>query len=158
MLGSLATLFDLNAGDLGVAALVASSAFVFAKGRTAERLAVLLIDLTWLGLLCVQHLTGEIVPEIPFVASDLVLALGFLILAVRFASLWLGAGMLLEGALFFLHSTHISEHPARSYGYLVSVNVLSYCVLGTVVGAAAANWFKKMRDRRAAHGRTVTAP
>jgi len=138
----------LSPGQAGLVILIGAVAFVVAKGGRAERIAAGLLALAWVGSVLAQPLTGQLAPEIPFMATDLFLALGFLWLAVRYASLWIGAAMILEGALFFLHASHLSEETSRSYAYLAAMNGLSYCVLACVVGAALASWRRRARARR----------
>jgi hypothetical protein len=130
--------------------MVAICALAFLKGGPPERAAALVVLLTWLGLLVGQRLTGELVPEIPFLLSDIVPAIGFLALAVRYGSIWLGVAMMLEAALFFLHATHMSEEQQKAYAYLVAVNLLSVCVLALLGGATVAASWRRWRTRRAA--------
>ena len=115
-----------------------------------------MVALTWIGLLAAQFLTHQVIPELPFMISDGVVAIGFLLLAIRYASLYLGAAMLLQAALFslhaahlsgdtdfgwvnsyFLHKTHFNRIAADDYYYLVLVNPISYCVLFMPIGATA---------------------
>jgi len=146
------------AGHWGLWLMAGVCAFALLKGGTPERAGAALVALAWLGLIAAQALTGEMVPEIPFVVSDILLALGFLGLAIRYASLWLGAEMILEAALFFLHGSHLSEHPGRSYGYLASVNAVSGGVLAILLGATIVAWTKRAGMRRALATRRDSAP
>jgi len=138
----------LSAGQLGLAVLFGCSVLVLVKGGPAERAAMLLLAGAWVGAFAAQAVTGEIAPSVLFLFTDLALAVGFLALAIRYASVWLGGAMMLEGALFFIHSAHLSDDSQLSYGYLLAMNILSYCVLACVVGGACASWRRRVRLRR----------
>jgi hypothetical protein len=138
-------MFDSMASIVGLLALGCAAAFVFWKGGPAERGGMALIIFSWLGMLAAQAVTREVVPDIPFLVSDVILSLGFLVLAVRFGSLWLGLAMLVQATLFVLHLLRFGDELTQGRRYLLCVNMLSYCVLLIVVLGAAASWRRRVR-------------
>ena len=138
--------------QIGLIVLVAVCLLALAKGGPAERFGAVLVAVTWAGLLICQALTEQTIPEIPLLVSDVVLATGFLLLAVRYASLWLGAGMLFQGAAFTMHLMHMTEATGHhDHAYVVTVNLLSYAVLATLGGAALVNWRRRVQAAKLAN-------
>lgn len=71
---------------------------------------------------------------VPHLILDGILALGFLVLAVRYASLWLGAVMLLQGVQFSLHAYFFVTKLVPGLTYAVINNLVTW---GTLVGILA---------------------
>jgi hypothetical protein len=152
--------------QVGLIVLAGVCLLALAKGGPAERFGAVLVAVTWAGLLICQALTEQTIPEIPLLVSDVVLATGFLALAVRYASLWLGAGMLFQGAAFTMHLMHMTDLSGASghhdRAYVVTVNLLSYAVLATLGGAAVVNWRRRVKAAKQANplppSSSVTGP
>lgn len=136
--------------QIGLIVLILVCVLVLAKGARPERIAALLVAASWSGLLVWQALSRQKVPEMALLVSDFVVATGFLLLAVRYASLWLGAGMLFQGAAFAMHLLHLSDPGENLRTYVMTVNLLSYAVLATIGGAAAVTWRARIRARKSA--------
>ncbi|MDO8377636.1 hypothetical protein [Phenylobacterium sp.] len=83
---------------------------------------------------------------VPHLILDGVLALGFLALAVRYASLWLGAVMLLQGVQFSLHAYFFVTKLGPGFAYALINNLVTW---GTLVGILAGT-VAYQRERRAA--------
>ena len=135
--------------QVGLILLILVCALVIAKGGTAERLGGAMVAITWGGNLAVQAITGQVIPQASIMVSDALLATGFLVLAIRYASVWLGAGMIFQAAAFALHSFQLNQELGSNRLYMASVNVLSYCVLATVGGGAFMSWRKRRKAARA---------
>lgn len=116
-----------------------AGAFLFAwwKGGDAERwggtlnLACNLIGLVTLVLPSESRQTGLLI-------ADGILAFGLLILAVRYASLWIGGAMLLQAVQFMLHTYYFVLELRHNVFFgvvnnLVLVGVIVCLVLGTIV-------------------------
>ena len=105
--------------------------FGLLKGGPAERFGA---GLT-LGIAIAFQIVNIVLPAesraVPHLVLDGVLALGFLFLAVSYASLWLGGVMLLQGVQFSLHAYFFVTKLAPGVTYAV-VNNLVTC--GTLVG------------------------
>lgn len=131
--------------QLGLIALGLVCVLAIWKGSPAERIGAILVALTWGGLLLVQGVTGEAVPQIPLLISDAVLATGFLVLAIRYASTWLGAGMLFQAGAFALHLARMNAEMREARLYVTGINALSYCVLACLAGGAIMSWMARRR-------------
>jgi hypothetical protein len=89
------------------AAILAVTAFGLWKGDIAVRLAALTHFGVQVATLLVHPTIGDIGSESALLAVDFASAVIFLLLAVRFANLWIGAAMILEAAQFSLHAYYL---------------------------------------------------
>lgn len=134
--------------QLGLIALALACGVALLKGGQGERIGAVMVAVTWTGLLLVQHLTGEAVPQIPLLISDMLLGAGFLALAIRYSTIWPGLGMLFQSAAFGLHLLHMTDGMHGARAYVLGVNTVSYCVLLCLMGGAIATWVKRDRASR----------
>jgi hypothetical protein len=136
---------------LGLIALTLGiSLFAFWKGGPAERLGGAMVGAN----LILSVLSGLLLPPslepICRLTLDGLTALGLLVIAVRYASFWLGGAMLLYAAQFSLHAFYLVT--SRSVDLLhMRINNLNFlgisvCLaVGTIVG-----WRRRVVSRRAA--------
>jgi len=76
---------------------------------------------------------------------DLLTATIFLVLALRYASLWLGVAMLLLAAQFSLHAFYfVTERPADLLWATVN-NTVSWGVVWVIVVGVAMSWRRRTR-------------
>jgi hypothetical protein len=145
--------FFLNPYTLsGLGALAATSGFAWWKGGRPERLGALVFGIGTVGADIWRAASGQQVPVFPMFAADIFMALGFLYIAVRYSSLWLGAAMMLQSASFALHAAGLAD-PARPrwHGmivYLLLNNVLSYLTLAALAGGTVATIIHRRRETR----------
>lgn len=91
---------------------VAVCAVAFWKGDAAARIASVLNLFNAAALPFLRIIIGYHTGEVLQLMSDFIAAVGFLLLAVRFASVWLGTAMLLQSAQFSLHAFYlVTERP-----------------------------------------------
>jgi hypothetical protein len=156
---------------LGLASLIVTCAFAWWKGGPPERLGTLMVAAVWLGSDLVRGFGGQMVPTITLLVSDSLIAAGFLYVAVRYSSLWLGAAMMFQAISFALHAAEMSDADApRWHGwivYLLISNILSYFVLMALTGGTIATILRRRRRARdkaqaqakaAERGHAFTAP
>ena len=98
---------------------IAVCGFAVWKGGPAERTGGAVI----LGLVVAERLCRLVAPPdlLPILnlIGDAATALGLLLLAVRFASLWLGGAMLFYAATFVLHSAYmVTGRPEADHMYI----------------------------------------
>jgi hypothetical protein len=116
-----------NIVSLVTLALIAAACcgFAIVKGGPAERYGAAIY---------------AIAPPVPILFFDFAVACGFLVLAVRFNSLWLGGAMILQGIEFGLHVTRLTAvDDPRFLGlhvYALGINLVSVLILFTMVAAA----------------------
>ncbi len=120
------------------------------KGGPAERAGAAVILL----IILVGRVIAAFVPEpvLPILrlAEDGLTAIGLLIFALRYASLWIGAAMLLYAGLFTLHATYFVLDKGLDPFFTTSNNLaflgVSVCLgVGTFV-----SWRQRVRARAAA--------
>src|ERR1700743_2360201 len=83
------------------------SVFAFWKGDPPARLAALAYLAVEISPYIINPSVGNIGSESILLIIDFVCAVTFLLLAVRYASLWLGAAMIFQAAQFSLHAYYL---------------------------------------------------
>src|SRR5579863_7713286 len=87
-------------------------AFALWKGDRAVRVAAVSILLVDIATFLIKPKFGDISGETILLSVDFACAVVLLVLAVRFANLWIGAAMLFQAAQFSLHAYYlVMERP-----------------------------------------------
>lgn len=132
--------------------LVTLAVFGFAlwKGGPPERWGAIVI----LGFVIAERLCRLVTPpdfhSVLGLVGDAATALGLLVLATRFASLWLGGAMLFYASTFILHSFYLvtgrpDTDPFHYWMNNVNFAGIHIClVAGTIIG-----WRRRARSRAA---------
>jgi hypothetical protein len=122
-----------------------SCLFAFVRGGRPERVGAAVILSNLLLMLCLQAILSYSVMSVVQLTLDAVTALALLVLAVMYASLWLGCVMLLYALQFTLHAYYfVSERP-RDMLHVVVNNVDFFTIsLCLVIGTAVA-WRRSAR-------------
>ena len=115
-----------------LAALLVVCGLAIWKGNQALRAGAVLILGTWFVTLAASAITRSYVPAISFLASDGILAVGLLFLAVRYSNWWMGAAMMLQALSLALHAGYFAAERAD-----LSVKVLQNYVLGKNLASLA---------------------
>ncbi len=127
----------LSAQTLWVA-IIAVCAFGLLKGGPAERIGASMTLLISIAFVIVNELVPEMARPVPHLVLDGVLALSFLVLAVRYASLWIGAVMLLQGVQFSLHAYFFVTKLVPGRTYAIVNNLVTWgTLLGILLGTLA---------------------
>jgi hypothetical protein len=74
------------------------------------------------------------------VVSTLFLSCFFLYLAIRYASLWLAAAMIIQASEFYFVRDYIDAGPSDFNAYAIELNSICTLVLATLAGAALVSW------------------
>jgi hypothetical protein len=134
---------------LGLAGLVAACGFAWWKGGPPERLGTLMLAVSWIGADIARGFSNQMVPTVTMFVSDAVLAIGFLYIAIRYSSLWLGAVMILQAIAFALHASQLSASDApRWHGWIVYLlinNLINYSLLLALTGGTIATILRRRR-------------
>ena len=119
--------------------LAVTATFVFAiwKGGVAERYAATLVVVGALFAFAIGRLLDDEWRTLALLGAEFLLAMGFLVLAVRFASLWLGGAMLLQAVQFSLHAWYmLGERKPDMFHVLVNnldtAGILLCIIFGTM--------------------------
>jgi hypothetical protein len=81
--------------------------FALWKGDLATRVAAIAYAILEITTLIINPHVGDVSGETILLAADFICAVVFLLLAVRYANLWLGAAMLFQAAQFSLHAWYL---------------------------------------------------
>lgn len=123
------------------------------QGGIAERYASAFVLLAALAALAIHKFVPESLVHLALLVDEALLAGGFLVLALRYASLWLGGAMILQAIQFSLHAWYIvAERPHdRLYSIVNNVDTggIMLCILAGAFMAA-------LRRRR--HGAAQRRP
>jgi len=103
--------------------------FAVLKGGPAERRAGLIFAAGALGVELVHLTVPRELQGSLLLAADGFVAGGFLLLALRYPSAWLGAAMLLQGVQFSLHAYYFVTGAERGNTYAMINNLDSAGVL-----------------------------
>jgi hypothetical protein len=120
------------------------------KGNQPTRLGALAVICTWAAAASAQLAFGARAPTIPVLIADGVLATVFLVLAIRYASPWLGGAMLLQSASFAVHAERLTYAALDTVSYVRAINALSYAVLLVLFAATLATWRRRPKASPAA--------
>jgi len=117
------------------------------RGRSAERIGAALFCVSVFVTYAFEIVTGAPPPIVIELAFDTLVALGFLLLAIRYNNLWLGAAMIIKGLQLAVHATHLTDVTDPYFAgfnlYAASLNLISLLILLTILGGALANIFCK---------------
>lgn len=80
--------------------------------------------------------------------SDLVLAIGLLVIALKYMSLWLGAAMWIQSLCFVIHALMLDGESAGQRIYISATNLLSFAVLGCLLFGSLVSWRRRVKARR----------
>ena len=146
----------LTVGVTDVAVIVAC-VFAFIKGRPAERYGAVLYFASSAGTFIIELVIGQDIPVIPVLLLDTAVAVGFLLLAIRYNNPWLGAAMMVKGLQLALHATHLTDFADANLGganlYYLSLDAVSLIISVIIFGATLSG----IRARRRAVARSETA-
>lgn len=128
--------------------IVGICAFAWFKGRPAERYGSSIFAASSFTTLGIQIWTGQSVPVVPEALLDTAVAVAFLVLAIRYNNLWLGAAMIVKGVQLAINGSHLTELDDAKVGgfnlYAASLNLITLVILLVFLAATLAS----VRERR----------
>jgi hypothetical protein len=137
------------------------------KGGQAERFGVIVYFAVW-GLEAVASQAADQYPLIYAyfkLTADLLIAGGFLVLALRYSSLWLAGAMIAQGLCAATHAFHLEDDQAQNplvwHGlsvWLLSNNIFTTMVFWLLLGGTLASWRRRVKGRKAAQTAAKGAP
>ena len=135
--------------QLELTLLVATCAFAMIKGGAAERLGSVAILASYMGDNVAIALDLGKFPLFWIFASDFALAMGLLIIAVRYTSLWLGGAMLLQSIALCSYGLAVTGDGLQNRSYIALNNILSFLMLACILAGTVASWRKRVAGRKA---------
>ncbi len=135
---------------IGWGATLLVCAFAWWKGGQAERLGASLKLATSVIAFGVHHLLKQDSISGALLTADGVLAVGFLALAIRYASLWIGAAMLLQAGQFSLHAWYLVSGMDRDRFYAIANNLVTIGILVCILVGTLISWRRRNKAEAAA--------
>jgi hypothetical protein len=132
----------------GAALLVGTLAFAFWKGGFAERVGACLNVGNGFLTMALNPFLAPGAAAIATLAFDAAAAVGFLILAMRFASLWLGVAMLLQAVQFSLHAYYLVNDLAPDVTHAWINNFDTTGINLCIIAGTAVAWRRRSREGR----------
>jgi hypothetical protein len=149
--------------QLSFVALFGCCGLALWKGGPAERGGAVLICGTWLAAMLGLAVERQYVLAVPFLLSDAVLAIGLLILAIRYSNWWMGAAMLLQALGLSFHAAYFSADQSEIsrkalHFYVMGKNLSSWGMLLVILIGTLAAWRKRSRGEARAPGPVAMPP
>ncbi|HEX7759816.1 MAG TPA: hypothetical protein VF459_09955 [Caulobacteraceae bacterium] len=143
--------------QLGTVVLVATFAFALWRGDVAERMGGGLNLAAGLFAMFLHPLLDADVQPIAQLVVDAALAAGFLFLAIRFASLWLGVAMLLQAVQFSLHAYYMVGDLPHDLTFARINNLDTLGIIICIVGGTIVSWRRRLKKQRLAAEKAAAA-
>jgi hypothetical protein len=145
-------MFSLLEQAFALVLLAGTVVFVALRGGPPERLGIAMIVAAWIGTIVAHELTRPVLPVLTFLILDGVVTVGFLIVAVRYSSLWLGGAMICQAVSFGAHAMWLFDEDSLSrqsrYLYVAVTNVVGFLVLFILIGGTFATIARRRRADR----------
>lgn len=138
-------------------AIVGTVVFSIWKGGIAERWAGCLMAAGAVYWYLVAKLPGDELSALGQLTGDFLLALGFLYLAVRYTSLWIGGAMLLQAVQFTLHAWYMLGEKPRDVFHGVVNNLDTMGILLCLIVGTATAWRRRHAAQKAAEAAALRA-
>ena len=148
---------------VSLAATLGVCAFALWKGDVAVRYAAVTLLAVELSTLLINPKFGDMGGESVLLVVDFAFAVILLVLAVRFANLWIGAAMILQAAQFSMHAYYlVMELPHdRLHAWINNTDdwgiVISICV-GTILAMRRRRALAREEAEREARRQQRTSP
>ena len=134
---------------------LAICALAWAKGGPSERAGAAVVAAAWIAALVA--VSANMIGPSMMMGLDAVTAAAFLILALRYSSLWLGLAMLLQAGELSLHAAFLAGDGSGNRDYIIRVNLVSTALLALLLGAVLFAWGKRAWVNRRARVATASA-
>lgn len=134
---------------IGWAATISVAAFAWWKGGYAERFGSL-VNLVAAVAVTISHLMMTLSSAgLALLVIDALMAVGFLALAIRYASLWIGVAMLLQAGQFSLHAWYLVSALERDRLYAIANNAISIGILLCILVGTLISWRRRAKAAKA---------
>jgi hypothetical protein len=132
-----------------VASLFVALGFAWWRGGPPERMGATFNVSVGIFAMVLDNVLQRDVRPMADLALDAGLAVGFLALAVRYASLWLGGAMMLQAVQFSMHAYYLVSERAPD-GTSARINNLdSYGIVACIMIGTALTWRMRIKERTA---------
>jgi hypothetical protein len=140
---------------LGLAGVIGIAALALWKGGAAERFGVIVYFSVSLVHMLIRADPTSLMYSYETLFADLLIAAGFLVLALRYSSLWLAGAMVAQGLATAIHGFHLEDEQINQHllwkgmnVWIVANNAISAIVFWMLLGATIATWRKRRKAKR----------
>jgi hypothetical protein len=130
---------------IGWGATLLVCALAWWRGDKAERYGSLIIVVAGLAVFLSHSSLPAPAASLSLLIVDAGMAAGFLLLAIRYASLWLGSAMLLQAGQFSLHAFYLVGGLEHDRFYAVANNLITVGILVCILVGTGISWRRRSR-------------
>ena len=130
---------------LGWITTLAVALLAWLRGGLPERYGSLLFVGAGLAVFISHVLLPASAEGLFLLAIDALMAVGFLALAIRYSSLWIGAAMLLQAGQFSLHAWYLVNALQRDRFYAVANNLVTVGILACILVGTLISWRRRAK-------------
>lgn len=120
-------------------------ALALVKGGPPERFGALIVLGATVGVELIHSFGPRDLQSLLLLGIDGLVAAGFLLIALRYASLWLGGAMLLQAVQFSLHAYYLVTEQRLDQNYKIINNIDTFGVLLCILIGTILTWRKRAR-------------
>lgn len=131
---------------IGWLLILAACLTAWRLGGKPERQAALLVLTTSFLASFPKLVPDHDLQRVAYLALDGAVAGGLLLLALRYARVWLGVAVLLQGVQFSLHAYYLVAGKRYDNAYAMVNNIVSLGVLCSLAAGAVLAWRARRRD------------
>lgn len=125
---------------VGWIVLFGTCLYAWFKGAAPERFGAAFLFLGTFAAMVIDHTVAAPLRTTPTLIGEGLLALGFLLLAIRYTSLWLGGAMILQGIQFSLHAFYIVMERGHDWLFAAISNLVTFGIIGCVLLGTTLAW------------------
>nr|WP_295112127.1 hypothetical protein [uncultured Caulobacter sp.] len=131
---------------IGWLLILAACLTAWRLGGRAERQAALLVLATSFLASFPKLVPDHDLQRVAYLALDGAVAGGLLLLALRYARVWLGVAVLLQGVQFSLHAYYLVAGKRYDNAYAMVNNIVSLGVLCSLAAGSILAWRARRRE------------
>lgn len=132
---------------IGWLVLLGTCLYAWFRGAAPERIGAVLLLLGTMAALLFQLTLPDSGRVTPTLIGEGLLAVGFLALAIRYASLWLGAAMILQGIQFSLHAFYIVTERPHDWLFAAVTNLVTFGIIILILLGTTLSWRRSSAAR-----------
>lgn len=125
---------------IGWLVLLGTCLYAWLKGAAPERIGAALLLVGTIAAFVFQRTMSDTARVTPTLIGEGLLALGFLVLAIRYASLWLGGAMILQGIQFSLHAFYIVMERPHDWLFAAVTNLVTFGIILCILIGTTIAW------------------
>jgi hypothetical protein len=128
---------------IGWLVLLGTCLYAWLKGAAPERLGAAFLLLATVAARAIDMGLPLDDRQAPTLVGEGLLALGFLVLAIRYASLWLGGAMILQGMQFSLHAFYIVMEKPHDRLFAIVSNLVTLGIVICILVGTTVTWRRR---------------